>query len=291
MTASAARLFDIHLESDLRPDDDLRNLAWFGVTDALVCLHDPGPAPASPSSAGPAGGSGSGGGGGSGAGSGVAVHPAAERLLRLVEREPPRLRAAGIRAWLAPGVPPGFAETPGVAAALDLLPELLRREGVVAVGGIGPGTGSPREERALALQLRLAAAHDLPALVCLPRHDRPAALRRALAVAAAAGLPPERLCFSHANLPALREARRRGTHAALGIHPADFEPEAAARLVARHGADRLCLGSMLGVGPGDVLALPRIGRALARAAVPADAAARALFANAVTFLGLDERAA
>lgn len=280
-SAEPARLFDVHLESDLRPDDDLRNLAYFGVTDALLCLHegdpDAGPAArgARARSADPRP---------------VRVRsgssPAVDRLRGLVEREPARLRAAGIRPWLAPGVPAGWAHTPGVAAALELLPDLLGAPGVVAVGGIGPGDGTPLELRALALQLGIAAARGLPALVCLPRNGRPAAVRRVLGLAGDAALPPARLCFAHANLAALREARRAGTWVALGVHPADFDPEVAARLVARHGAERVCLGSMLGVGPGDVLALPRIGRALARAAVPAAAAERALFANAVRFLGV-----
>ena len=98
-------------------------------------------------------------------------------------------------------------------------------------------------------------------------------------------LPPERVLVQHADARTLPILRARG-HRALLTMAGRHGVEEAARLVARHGAEGILLGSDAGDAGGDLLALPRVADRLARARLSLAVIRRACLGNALAWLGL-----
>jgi predicted metal-dependent TIM-barrel fold hydrolase len=177
-----------------------------------------------------------------------------ERIERLAGIEPRRAARYGIAhyCWL------GLAEHEHGAAPelLDLLPKLLDRPTVLGLGGIGfsrfPGA---RRER-LRAQLWLARAGDH--LVQLRALRDPFDAAALLDDLRATGVDPRRVIVQAEDEASLEAILRHGLWAELSLAPE--RPARAARaaaLTAARGADRVCIGSGLGLGLDDPLALAR----------------------------------
>ncbi len=197
-----------------------------------------------------------------------------------------RLRRLGLPAWAALGVDPRRIPPRGLAALLADLPELLGRREVAAVGPAGLDAGGPAEEAVLVRQAELAAALRLPLLVRTAPRARAARTRRLLALLAGTGIEPERVLVLHADARTLPAILARG-HRALVAMSGRGGVEEAARLVARHGAARIVLGSDAGDGAGDLLALPRAADRLSRVGLSVGVIRRACLTNALAWLGLE----
>ena len=77
-----------------------------------------------------------------------------------------------------------------------------------------------------------------------------------------------------------------GHFAGLTLQPGLLEPDAAAQLLSRNGADGVVLTSDIGEGASDLLALPRAAQALRKAGLSDALARRALYEGPLSFLGL-----
>src|SRR6266853_1745619 len=125
---------DLHLHAEGISDADLTTLAWFGLSAAVTCANDAGAS-------------------------------SAEELRRhwdgLVTVQVERLRAAGIRPWVALAVHPARIPWHGVDDLLHRLPRYFDDPRVVALGELGLHEGGEREEELLARQLELADAAQL----------------------------------------------------------------------------------------------------------------------------------
>jgi predicted metal-dependent TIM-barrel fold hydrolase len=102
-------------------------------------------------------------------------------------------------------------------------------------------------------------------------------------------LEPGRVLVSHADARTLPVIRARG-HRALVVMSGRGGVEEAARLVARHGAAGIVLGSDAGDGGGDPLSLPRAADRLQRAGLSVAVIRRACLGNALEWLGLEPEA-
>lgn len=253
--------FDALLDAAALRSTDVEALRFFGVAGALVPSSD-------------------------------AYHPATAAGLHahwLATAASARaLRRAGLPAWAALGVDPRRIPRRGLAERLAELPDLLGRREVAALGPAGLESGGAREEEVFLRQARLAAELRLPLLVRAGWRARAPLLGRILALLEETGLPPERVLVLHADARTLPVLRARG-HRALVTMPGRHGVEEAARLVARHGAEGIVLGSDAGEGGGDPLALPRVADRLQRAGLSVAVIRRVCLTNGLAWLGLEPR--
>src|SRR5438445_4604936 len=151
-------------------DADLTTLAWFGLRAAVTCANDAGAS-------------------------------SAEELRRhwdgLVTVQTDRLRAAGIRPWVALAVHPARIPWHGVDDLLHRLPRYFDDPRVVALGELGLHEGGEREEELLARQLELSLALRKPVIVHTPEQGKLPVTRRLLAVLRESRLEPARFLVAH----------------------------------------------------------------------------------------------
>ena len=74
---------------------------------------------------------------------------------------------------------------------MEILPQFLAKEGVVAVGEIGYDDQSDTEDKYFRLQLELAKDFDLPVMVHTPHRDKKNGTNRSMDVIEEHGIPPQ----------------------------------------------------------------------------------------------------
>ena len=253
-------LFDAFLHGAALAPRDVADLRYFGVAGALCVLPEDGP-------------------------------PAAPALRRdwaeLSDAQVPLLRRRGLAAFAALSVPPGRIPARGREALLAELPEWLSRRGVAAIGPVGPGAGTPREEEVLARQLEMARELRRPVLLVVRGRDAARLGRRALAAIRESGVPPERVLLDGTGAAALRTVRALGCVTVLPLSTGRGGVEAAVRVVRELGPEGVALASHAGDGAGDLLALPRAADRLARAGLSDAVIRRVCGRNALAALSID----
>ncbi|MFO0582871.1 MAG: TatD family hydrolase [Anaeromyxobacter sp.] len=258
-------MFDPLLHARALTPRDLADLAFFGVTGALVPSDDS-----------------------------IAAATAARVRAGWAETVDAarRLRRAGLAAWAAVGVHPARIPLRGLEALLADLPGELSRPEVAGVGAVGLGAGGELEERVLVRQLELARELRRPVVVAVPWRGRERAVKRTLVLLREAELEPGRALVLGAGPGTVRAIRAVGQLAGVSLSAGDRgDPvEAAVRLVKEHGPEGIVLGSDAGQAGGDLLALPRAADRLARSGLSDAVIRRVCGANALAFLGVDAKA-
>src|SRR3989440_6901263 len=253
---------DLHLHAEGVSDADLTTLAWFGLRAAVTCASDAGAS-------------------------------SAEEVRRhwdgLVTVQADRLRAAGIRPWVALAVHPARIPWHGVDDLLHRLPRYFDDPRVVALGELGLHEGGEREEELLARQLELSLALRKPVIVHTPEQGKLPVTRRLLAVLRESRLEPTRVLVDHVTEETFLLVRGCGHFAGLTLQPGLLEPGAARRPPPRTAAGGGGLTSDIGEGASDLLALPRAAEALRKAGLSDALARRALYEGPLSFLGLSAK--
>jgi predicted metal-dependent TIM-barrel fold hydrolase len=255
-------IFDAHLRGASLSARDVADLRFFGVVGALCPLGDRASSPGAPGA--------------------VGIRRDWEAHRRAVER----LRRAGLGAYATIGLPPGRIPSRGTEALLVELPEWLSRRGVAAIGPVGPGTGTPREEEILSRQLEMARELRRPVLVALPEGDAVRATRRAVDLLRESGVAPERVLVDGAGVRGVRVLRAVGYCAVLPLPGGRAALEGAARLVRSLGPEGIALASHAGDGLGDLLALPRAVDRMAGLGLSEAVIRRVCGRNALDALGI-----
>jgi hypothetical protein len=252
-------LFDAQLHPGGLTDQDLESIRLFGVTAALVPAHHFPPATAR----------------------GLMQH-----FDNIVERQLPRLERAGIRAYAALGVHPRCVPRRGLPEVMARLPSYFQGGKVVAVGGIGLHDATPEEEEAFAEQVALARRLKLPVVVQTPTKDKERVTRRTLSLLREAGIKPATVLVDRASGRTVRLILECGHHAGLTLHPDDLTAERASALIRKLGPERLVLDTHAGDGAGDILALARLARLLAKGTLSEPVVARVCLRNGLGFFRL-----
>lgn len=234
----APHIFDAHLHPEGLSDQDLESLRYFGVESALVPAHHFPEATA---------------------------RALLEHFDDIVEKQLPRLKRAGIRAYAALGVHPDCIPHRGLSTVLAKLPDYFRGGRVVAVGAVGMKREDREEEEAFVEQVALARRLKLPVFVLTPQREKAALTRRLLALIRETAIPPARVLIDGANGSTVKLILECGHFAGLTVHPDALTAERAATLIRRLGTERVVLTSSAGDGASEMLALPRLVSLLERA--------------------------
>jgi len=248
---------DLHLHADGISTEDLATLAYFGLKAAVTCSRD------------------------AGAGSADELRKHWDELVNIQTQ---RLKMAGIRPMVALGLHPARIPWHGVDDLLHRLPHYFDDPKVVALGELGLHEGTEREEEIFSRQLVLAVRLRRPVIVHTPAKDKLARTRRMLALLKDSPLEPAQALIDHVNEETFHLVRGLGCWAGLTLQPGGMDPQAAAALISRHGAERLVLTSDIGEGATDLLALPKAAEALRKAGLTDELCRRALSEGPLAFL-------
>lgn len=197
-----------------------------------------------------------------------------------------RFRAAqfGIRHHATLALNPKEANDPRCRDVLDLLPQYLAKDGVVAVGEVGYDAMTPAEDDALTHQLALARAAGLPVLVHTPHRDKQAGTRRTLDVVRESGIPPEHVLVDHLNETTVATVRDAGAWAGFSIYPdTKMDETRMVALLREHGTEKMIVNSAADWGRSDPLTTWRTGMTMLEAGFTDDDVDQVLWRNPVAF--------
>lgn len=204
--------------------------------------------------------------------------------------EPFRAAQYGIAHHCALALNPKEAGDPRCVPVLDELPRYLDKDGVVAVGEIGYDSMTPAEDHALAVQLQLAADHELPALVHTPHRDKLAGLRRTLDAVQESALPADRVLLDHLNETTVKEAKDAGCWLGFSVYP-DTKMDAARMVdvLTEYGPERVLVNSAADWGRSDPLKTREVADLMLVSGFTEDDVDLVLWRNPVAFYGLSGR--
>jgi uncharacterized protein len=208
----------------------------------------------------------------------------------LIGWEPFRASQYGISHHATISLNPKEANDPRCLPVLDLLPRYLDKDRVVAVGEIGYDSMTPAEDEALAAQLALAVAHELPALVHTPHRDKAAGTRRTLDVVKEVGIDARRVLVDHLNEVTVGLVRDSGCWMGFSIYPdTKMSPPRMVEILKRYGTERILVNSAADWGRSDPLLTVATAQAMRDAGFTADDVDRVMWRNPVEFYGQSGR--
>ena len=175
-----------------------------------------------------------------------------------------RFRASqfGITHYCAIGLNSKEANNEGLAReVLELLPQFILKEGVVAIGEIGYDEMTPAEEFAYQAQLKMAVEYDMVVMVHSPHRDKKRGVLRSMDVAREMGVPMHKLVMDHNNEETVRDVLDRGAWAAFTIYPnTKMGSERMVEVVRQYGSERIIVDSSADWGVSDPLSVPKTAR-------------------------------
>ncbi|MET8902768.1 MULTISPECIES: TatD family hydrolase [unclassified Streptomyces] len=204
--------------------------------------------------------------------------------------EPYRAEQFSIRHHCALALNPKEANDPRLDGVLDVLPDYLVRDRVVAVGEIGYDSMTPAEDKAFAVQLELAVRHGLPALVHTPHRDKAGGTRRTLDVVRESGIEPGRVVVDHLNEVTVRAVADSGCWMGFSIYPdTKMSEDRMVALLREYGTERILVNSAADWGRSDPLKTRRTADAMRAAGFTEDDVDQVLWRNPVAFYGQSGR--
>lgn len=183
-----------------------------------------------------------------------------------------RFRASqfGIAHYCAIGLNSKEANNEGLAReVLDLLPQYILKEGVVAIGEIGYDEMTPAEEYAYQRQLQMAVDYDLVVMVHSPHRDKKRGVMRSMDVAREVGVPMHKLVMDHNNEETVKDVLDYGAWAAFTIYPnTKMGSERMVEVVRQYGAERIIVDSSADWGVSDPLSVPKTAKLMLERGIP-----------------------
>ena len=144
---------------------------------------------------------------------------------------------------------------------LEILPQFILKEGVVAIGEIGYDEMTPAEEYAYQAQLKMAVDYDMMVMVHSPHRDKKRGVLRSMDVAREMGVPMHKLVMDHNNEETVRDTLDYGAWAAFTIYPnTKMGSERMVEIVRQYGPERIIVDSSADWGVSDPLSVPKTAR-------------------------------
>lgn len=213
-------------------------------------------------------------------------------FLMILEWERERAAGFGIEHRCTIGLNPKEANDERLAdEVMEMLPEFLSREGVVAVGELGYDGITPAEEKYFIAQVELAKQFGLPVMVHTPHRDKARGTKRTMDVLADLDVDPSRVVIDHSTEETTRMILDAGYWAGHTVYPeTKLTPERFVNIYFDHGIERVTVNSSADWGKSDPLNVPKTAVLLeSRGADPADIQ-RLVWDNPIAFYGADRLA-
>ncbi len=200
-----------------------------------------------------------------------------------------RFRASqfGIKHYCTIGLNSKEANNAPVAEqVMEILPQFLAKEGVVAVGEIGYDDQSDVEDKYFRLQLELAKDFDLPVMVHTPHRDKKNGTIRSMDVIEEHGIPPHMVVIDHNNEETVKSVLDRGYWAGFTIYPkTKMSKERMVAVVKKYGSERIIVDSSADWGVSDPLSVPKTAALMEKEGVSKEDIHLTCYQNALSVYG------
>ena len=200
-----------------------------------------------------------------------------------------RFRASqfGIKHYCTIGLNSKEANNEALAEqVMEILPEFLAKEGVVAVGEIGYDDQTDAEDKYFRQQLELAKDFDLPVMIHTPHRDKKNGTIRSMDVIEEHGIDPSMVVIDHNNEETVKWVRDRGYWAAFTIYPKTKMSKMRMVHIAREfGSEKIIVDSSADWGVSDPLSVPRTAAILREHGIPEEDIHRLCYQNALDIYG------
>lgn len=204
-----------------------------------------------------------------------------------------RFRASqfGIKHYCTMGMNPKEANDAAlVEGVLELLPQFLEKDGVVAVGEIGYDDMTPAEDYVLRRQIEMGIESDLPILIHTPHRDKLRGTEKTLAVIKEMDIAPERVLIDHNTEETLPLTLASGCWAGHSIYPkTKMNEERMVALVQQYGSERIIINSAADWGVSDPLKVPKTVKAMQEAGISNQAIETIVWSNPAAFFAQSGR--
>lgn len=193
----------------------------------------------------------------------------------------------GIRHYCAIGLNSKEANDERLAEeVMELLPQFIHKENVVAIGEIGYDDMTPAEEKYFRLQLELARKHELLVMVHTPHRNKLKGTLRSMALCLEHGLEPERVIIDHNNEETVPHTLQQGFWAAFTIYPkTKMSNERMVEIVRRYGSRQIIVDSSADWGLSDPLAVPKTAALMRLRGIPEADVQAVCYGNALVAYG------
>ncbi len=169
---------------------------------------------------------------------------------------------------------------------IEILPQFLAKEGVVAVGEIGYDDQSKAEDKYFRQQLELAKEFDLPVMVHTPHRDKKNGTIKSMDVIEEHGIPPHLVVIDHNNEETVKSVLDRGYYAGFTIYPkTKMSKKRMVAVVKQYGSERIIVDSSADWGVSDPLSVPKTAALMRKKGVPEKDIFLTCYQNALTIYG------
>lgn len=205
----------------------------------------------------------------------------------ILEFERQRAADFGITHRCTIGLNPKEANNEKLAdEVLEMLPEFIPQEGVVAVGELGYDAITPAEERAYIRQVELALRFEMPILVHTPHRDKARGTIRSMDVLEEMGVNPAQVIIDHSTEETTRSILDRGYWAGHTVYPnTKLTKERFVNIYMDFGIDRMLLNSSADWGQADPLSVPKTCALLEKRGANVEDLQKLVWDNPLQFFG------
>lgn len=200
-----------------------------------------------------------------------------------------RFRASqfGIKHYCTIGLNSKEANNERIAEeVMEILPQFLAKEGVVAVGEIGYDDQSDTEDKYFRLQLELAKDFDLPVMIHTPHRDKKNGTNRSMDVIEEHGIPPHMVVIDHNNEETVKAVLDRGYWTGFTIYPkTKMSKERMVAIVKKYGSERIIVDSSADWGVSDPLSVPKTAALMLKEGVSKEDIHLTCYQNALSVYG------
>ena len=207
----------------------------------------------------------------------------------IVEFERARAADFGISHRCTIGLNPKESNNEKLAdEVLEMLPEFMDRDGVVAVGELGFDDITAAEERALRAQIAMAQERKLPILVHTPHRDKHRGAILLMDILEDMGVAPNDAIIDHSTEETTKAILDRGFWAGHTVYPqTKLTPERFANIYQEFGIERILLNTSADWGKSDPLLLPKTVTHLERRGADRATLQKMVWDNPIQFFGAE----
>lgn len=198
-----------------------------------------------------------------------------------------RFRASqfGIKHYCTMGLNSKEANNEAVAEqVIDILPQFIAKEGVVAIGEIGYDDQTDLEDKFFRIQLELAKEFDLPVLVHTPHRDKKQGTLRSMSVVEEHNIPSHRVLIDHNNEETAKAVLDRGFWAGFTIYPkTKMGKQRMVAVAKQYGSTKVIVDSSADWGVSDPLSVPKTANLMLQQGVSQHDVHQICYQNALSF--------
>ena len=200
-----------------------------------------------------------------------------------------RFRASqfGIKHYCTMGLNSKEANNEAMAEqVIELLPQFIAKEGVVAIGEIGYDDQTDLEDKYFRIQLELAKEYDLPVLVHTPHRDKKQGTLRSMDVVKEHEIPPHLVLIDHNNEETAKAVLDQGFWAGFTIYPkTKMSKKRMVAVAKQYGSNKIIVDSSADWGVSDPLSVPKTAALMLENGVSEYDVQQICYQNALLFYG------